>query len=163
MRSKRKQPPDGPPPFAPTIVIDTREQTPLSFPHLPTTTDTLYSGDYSILGLSHLFSVERKSIEDLVSCCSGSNRERFTNELHRLRGFIFKRLLIVGSISDIESRNYHSVIHPASILGSLSAWEVRFNIPVVFEPTPAHAALRIERWAHYFTREIVNAHAALNP
>jgi hypothetical protein len=37
----------------------------------------------------------------------------------------------------------------------LNAWEVRFDIPVVFCPTPALAAKEIERWAFWFAREMV--------
>jgi ERCC4-type nuclease len=48
-------------------VVDVREQTPLVFTRLQAVSGTLYSGDYSIQGLEAIFSVERKSIEDLVS------------------------------------------------------------------------------------------------
>ena len=84
----------------PTIIVDTREQTPLLFTRLPSVRSGLLTADYSIRGLEHLFAVERKSIPDLVSCCCASNRERFENELHRLRGFRFRRLLIVGSVQE---------------------------------------------------------------
>ena len=70
-----------------TIVIDTREQAPLVFSQLQSVRGTLTTGDYSIQGLQELFSVERKSVGDLVGCCMGENRERFERELHRLRGF----------------------------------------------------------------------------
>jgi DNA excision repair protein ERCC-4 len=92
----------------PTIVVDNREQTPLIFTRLASVEGTLYSGDYSVLGLEDLFSVERKSIDDLVGCCTGENRERFERELHRLRGFRFKRLLIIGSRGLIEVQRYRS-------------------------------------------------------
>jgi hypothetical protein len=45
--------------------------------------------------------VERKSIGDVVACCVGQSRERFERELHRLRGFRFKRLLVVGNEAEI--------------------------------------------------------------
>jgi ERCC4-type nuclease len=60
----------------PTIVIDSREQTPLPFSKLKTQAGTLLTGDYSVAGLENLFAVERKSISDLVGCCIGQNRER---------------------------------------------------------------------------------------
>jgi ERCC4-type nuclease len=77
----------------PVIVIDTREQCPLPFARLAVECGTLASGDYSFRGGEELFAVERKSISDLAACCAGENRERFFRELHRLRGFRFKRLL----------------------------------------------------------------------
>src|SRR6516164_9158936 len=85
----------------PTIIVDTREQDPLVFSRLPAKSGTLRTGDYSVFGLEKLFSVERKSVSDLVGCCMGDGRRRFEAELHRLRGYRFKRLLIIGSELEI--------------------------------------------------------------
>jgi DNA excision repair protein ERCC-4 len=139
----------------PVIVVDNREQAPLIFTRLASVEDILYSGDYSVLGLEDLFSVERKSIDDLVGCCTGENRERLERELHRLRGFRFKRLIIIGSRGLIETQHYHSRISPKAVLGSLASFEIRFDLPVVYCPTPEAAALQIESWAFYFCREYV--------
>jgi ERCC4-type nuclease len=105
--------------------------------------------------LETLFGVERKSIPDLVSCCAASNRERFENELHRLRGFRFRRLLVIGSRAEIEAGHYRSNITPAAVLGTLAAFEIRYDCPVVFEPTPEAAGRRVESWAWYAARESV--------
>jgi DNA excision repair protein ERCC-4 len=102
-----------------------------------------------------LFSVERKSIADLVGCCVGDNRERFQRELQRLQAYKFRRLVIIGSRGEIEMQRYHSRISPKSVLGSLNAWEVRFDVPVVFCQTPEIAGRQIEIWSWYFAREIV--------
>jgi DNA excision repair protein ERCC-4 len=130
----------------PIVVIDTREQTPLPFSRLKTQSGTLISGDYSIAGLEDLFSVERKTVADLVACCVGANRERFERELHRLRGYRFKRLLVVGSEAEILAGNYHSKIMPKAVLATLGAFKVRYDLPVVFVPTAQDAARTIERW-----------------
>ena len=87
----------------PVIVVDSREQTPLVFTRLQAIPGTLYAGDYSVCGLEASFAVERKSIDDLANCCMGANRERFERELHRLRGYRFKRLLVVGTREDIAA------------------------------------------------------------
>jgi hypothetical protein len=50
-----------------------------------------------IRGLEELFGVEPKSINDVVGCCVGDKRARLEREMHRLRGYRFKRLLIVGT------------------------------------------------------------------
>jgi DNA excision repair protein ERCC-4 len=97
----------------------------------------------------------RKSVPDLVACCAASNRERFENELHRLRGFRFRRLLIAGDRTEIEAGAYRSTIKPAAVLGTLAAFEVRYDCPIVFEPDPASAARRAEVWAWYAAREAV--------
>jgi ERCC4-type nuclease len=121
--------------LSPIICVDSREIHPLKFTRLKTVTGTLYSGDYSILGLENQFSVERKSIEDLVGCCMNSNRARFERELHRLRGFRFKRLLVVGSRQDIVAGRYYSRIAPKAVLATLGAFEIRFDLPIVFADT----------------------------
>jgi DNA excision repair protein ERCC-4 len=107
------------------ICIDTREQTPLPFSRLKTRWGKLPAGDYSIAGLEdeEEFAVERKTVPDLVGCCMGDNRDRFERELKLLRGYDFKRILVVGSRSDIEMQRYHSRITPRSVFGSLSAYE----------------------------------------
>jgi DNA excision repair protein ERCC-4 len=139
----------------PTIIVDTREQTPLPFSRLKTQAGTLVTGDYSIAGLESLFSIERKSIADLTACCIGENRSRFEKELLRLKAYRFKRLLIVGSELDIQNCRYHSSIAPKSVFGSLAAWEMRFDLPAIFKPNPEAAARQVESWAYYFARESV--------
>ena len=141
----------------PVVIIDTREQTPLTFTRLPCITGTLTTGDYSFGGAEELFAVERKSIADLVACCVGDNRDRFFRELHRLRGYRFKRLLIVGSREEIEAGVYRSRITPAAVLATVTTIETRFDVPAVFAATPADAARMVETWAWYFARELVES------
>jgi len=138
----------------PVMVIDTREQTPLPFKRLASVRATLTSGDYSFRGGEELFAVERKSIADLVACCVGENRERFFRELHRLRGFRFKRLLIVGTRKEIEAGNFRSNINPRAVFATLSAIEARYDVPVVFSATPDDAGERVESWAWWVAREM---------
>jgi len=138
---------------SPKIVIDSREQTPLEFTRLQSIRGALITGDYSIVGLEELFAVERKSIADLVACCMGENRQRLARELHRLRGFRFKRLLIVGSEEEILAARYHSAITPKAVMATLGAFEARYDLPVVFRPSPQAAAQQIERWAYWYARE----------
>jgi DNA excision repair protein ERCC-4 len=139
------------------ILVDSREQTPLKFQHLESRTCTLHTGDYSLLGASERFSVERKTIADFVGCCVGDNRARFAQELHRLRGFEFARLLIIGAESDIREGRYRSNINPQSVLGTLNTFEIRYRVPVIWCATAEIAAAQIERWAFYFARELVES------
>jgi DNA excision repair protein ERCC-4 len=140
---------------APVLVVDTREITPLVFEQLASVRGTLTTGDYSVAGLQDLFAIERKTVSDLVSCCMGYNRDRFERELHRLRGYRFKRLLVVGSEAEILTGQYHSNIKPQAVLASVCAWECRFEIPVVFVPAAQDGARLVERWAFYYAREMV--------
>jgi len=48
----------------------------------------------------------------------GQNRERFERELHRIRGYRFKRLLVVGSEAEILAGHYHSNIKPSAVLAT---------------------------------------------
>ena len=132
----------------PTVIVDTREQRPLEFQHLPSERGTLQSGDYSIAGLEHDFAVERKSVPDLCGSLT-RGRERFERELHRLRGFGFARLLIVGSPHEVQVQAQN----PKAIFSSLTALETRWRVPVVWEPSPELAARLLERWAWFFWRE----------
>jgi ERCC4-type nuclease len=139
------------------VLIDSREQDPLDVGRfLPVLPASLYSGDYSVLGFEHELSIERKSIADLTGSLAGG-RERFEHELLRLRGMRFKRLLIVGSPSEIELHRYRSKITPASVFGSLATYEARFDLPTVWEPCPFKAARLVARWAYYWHRELVRA------
>ncbi len=142
--------------MTPTIVIDTREQTPLSFRTLKSVPGTITTGDYSVLGAEELFSVERKSIQDLVMSVT-SERDRFERELHRLRGYRFKRLLIVGKQEDVLEHRYRSKALPKSVIHTLQAFEVRYDVPVIWADDATVAAECVERWAYWFSRETVNA------
>lgn len=137
----------------PKVVIDTREQDPLPITGFPVVRVTLQTGDYSYAGGEDRFAVERKTIDDLVGCCAGDNRARFQRELHRLRGFEFARLLVVGDRADLVQGRYRSRINPESVLGSLAAWEVRYRVPVVFAPDPQAAARLVEAWVWWSVRE----------
>jgi len=136
----------------PTILTDTREQTPLPFAHFPTERATLPTGDYSVKGFESDFCIERKSVADLVQSAT-FERERFERELVRMRGYSFRRLLVVGGLLDIEAHRYRSRASPRAIIASLTAFEVRYSLPVCFRETPEAAAVQIERWALYFVRE----------
>lgn len=136
----------------PTILTDTREQDPLTFANLPTERATLATGDYSVKGFERDFSVERKTTADLVQSLT-HERDRFSRELQRMRAFDFRRLLIVGTLADLEEHRYRSKASPRAIIGSLFAFEARFDVPVCFSATPESAATLIERWAVYFLRE----------
>ena len=143
-----KMPSSKPPPSMPTIIVDNREQRPLIFDNLPSEPGTLQSGDYSIAGLERDFAIERKSIADLCQSVT-RGRDRFERELHRLRGFAFARVLIVGSPHEVQRQAQNA----KAIFGSISAMECRWSVPFVWEADPGTAARLVERWAWFFHRE----------
>lgn len=141
--------------MTPTIIIDTKEQRPFVFQHLAAETATLFSGDYSIKALEHQFAIERKSVTDLCRSLT-QERERFERELHRLRGFDFARLLIVGDPMEVQRQ----ANNPKAIFSSLSAMETRWRIPVVWEHSPEIAARLVERWVWFYWCERTSCNKA---
>ena len=140
----------------PCVIVDSREQTPLPITRLPTRREGLPSGDYAPAGCELEFSIERKSIADLVSCATGENRLRFFRELGRLRGYRFARVLVVGERWEIEAKRYRSGVSPKVVLSLLAVIEARFApVSVVFAKTPEDAARLVESWCWWWCRERV--------
>jgi hypothetical protein len=138
----------------PVCVADSREQLVLPIRRLPVVRQSLYCGDYSLAGATWSAGIERKSIEDLVNCCM-SERDRWERSLLRLRGCPFRRLVIIGSRGEIELGRYRSRVSPKAILSTVSAFEVRYQIPVVYCATPEIAARQVESWIYWVARELV--------
>jgi len=67
------------------ILQDNRENLPYSFERWPVDVNavTLQTGDYSLPGFTDQAAIERKSLNDLISCLMGGNRIRFEKELAR--------------------------------------------------------------------------------
>lgn len=140
------------PPF--TLVVDTREQTPLTFPEdVPTIRAGLRTGDYSIAGCEDQFTVERKSLPDLVHTII-HDRARFVRELERMRTFDFRRVVCTASMDAVRRGKYkHSMANPKAVVASIAAFEIRYNVPFVFAGSSDEAARRIVDWARFYTRE----------
>ncbi len=98
----------------PMIAVDSREQQPLTFLHLPTVRGTLYTADYSLVGFETELAFERKTVPDLVGSLS-HGRDRFEHELLRLRGYRLRRLIIVGTVEQIEAGMARSKMTPRSV------------------------------------------------
>lgn len=105
-------------PEALTAIIDTRERDPLDLSPLRCVTETLSTGDYSLVGLEDVVRVERKSLSDLLSCC-GTDRERFERQLERLRGFPVGVLAIEASWRAIELGEWQSRMKPTAVADTL--------------------------------------------
>ena len=145
--------------LAPTIIIDTREQHPLTFPNLPTTVGTLDAGDYSIVGLTHLVAVERKSLDDLLACI-GRDRDRFKRELQRLRAYRFRLLVIESDAATLEAGRWRSSLQPAHVLGSLAAWCAQYELPVWLAGDHDGAGRFVERFLYQAARMVAMEYAA---
>jgi len=125
-----------------TVAIDTREQAAWNFHGLradaknhyvdlvvPTRVATLQTGDYSIIGMEDLVTIERKSLEDAYNTF-GDGRDRWERELKRMANFQFAAVIVEADWSSILAH-----AQPPSVSGrqftakhfyrSVIAWQVR--------------------------------------
>jgi len=114
-----------------TIAVDSREQRPYSFNGYPTTVKTLQVGDYSIVGLEEHISIERKEVGDLIGCLS-FDRDRFERELYKSKSLDYFALVIEGSLKELANGEYRSKMQPQSVIQSLMAFSIRYNLPIFF-------------------------------
>ena len=121
--------PAEPTPDQITAVIDTREQNPLDLSPLQTAPGTLTTGDYSVLGLESVVSIERKSESDMLSCI-GTDRDRFDREVQRLLAYPVRALVIESTWARFEVGDWRSRIKPAAAVGSCLGW-VAMGLPIV--------------------------------
>jgi len=82
-----------------TIIIDTREQTPWEFEHYTTANHKLDTGDYSIQGLEHLFTIERK--KSVSEIANNITEPRFKDVLQRLQQFQHKFILLEFTLNNV--------------------------------------------------------------
>jgi len=138
--------------YRPIILIDTREQLPLTF-RCESRRETLPVGDYGLESFSDWtcprFIVERKSLDDLCQSL-GRGRRRFMREIEKMRQFSFAAIVIEGVPEQIELAQYRSRIPPTSVFGTLDAIAVRTGIHVCWCGSPDGAARQIESYARQF-------------
>lgn len=105
------------------ILTDTREQLPYTFSKYPVQTEfaALAAGDYSLKGFQDRVAVERKSIDDLIGCLIGSDRNRFEKELARAGSFERFAVVIEASLQDVSAGRYKSDMKPHAALTVLKS------------------------------------------
>ena len=110
---------------------DTREQKPLFKPAPWIIESGLKSGDYSIKGFENIITIERKSISDLLGTL-GQGRDRFENELNRIREYKWAGLLIEGLEGELYQPSDFSGLHPNSLYHSISAIETKWGLHIYY-------------------------------
>lgn len=140
----------------PVVLIDTREQLPLSFNRFPNwiageRRATLRTGDYTVEGMEGLIALERKSLEDLVGTLM-HRRTVFFAECERLAEFRWRALLVEASYEDVKSPYASEFIaaSPNGVSGSLDAVEAKYGIPVIY--TSSDRALAEEKAASMLSK-----------
>lgn len=140
----------------PVVLVDTREQLPLSFARFPNwiageRRATLPVGDYSIEGMEDILALERKSLADLVGTLMHS-RERFFAMCEKMTTYPYRALVVEGSYEDVKSPypSDFTTAHPNGVAGSLDALEVKFGIPVIY--TSRYKDLAEEKVASWLSK-----------
>ena len=114
-------------------MIDTREQNPFTFKGYEVESEpaALPVGDYSLPGFEDRAVVERKSLNDLIGCLMGKDRERFERELARGRHYDLFVVVVEASL-DVSQARYRSDLKPQAALQSIITFQVRYRIPFVW-------------------------------
>jgi ERCC4-type nuclease len=100
------------------VGIDPREQNPWPLTPLRTISQTYQTADYHLAAAPDFCAIERKSLEDLIQCCT-NERPRFSRELERLRAFPIRFLIIESNWQTIEKGEWRSRTTPSVIIASL--------------------------------------------
>lgn len=148
----------------PTIIIDSREQTPLVFDDLhirginklETIVHKLDEGDYSIQGLENKVFIERKSIQDLYGTLF-QGRERFERELDRVveKNYEYRYLIIESTpFGFAQYIEYHrNPVQFNSAFSTLMSYAQRYNLKIRWCKTREGSSDYIARLAIKITEE----------
>jgi ERCC4-type nuclease len=119
------------------VLYDSREQTPFEpLPGVTLTRVTLETGDYTTELLQGIAAVERKSVSDFASSIT-HGRERFDDEVRRLRAYRWRTVIVEGDVSDISRV---SGVHPNSVIGTVASFQARSDLPCLFAGSRLAAA-----------------------
>ncbi len=123
-----------------TVVIDTREQHPWSFPELVRVERRkLDAGDYSLPGLESRVAIERKNPEDLVQTII-SERRRFVAELKKLARMRVAAVVVECSLPWVLEGKYSTLVDPEVVVAAVASISVDWGVPVFFCGGRAEAA-----------------------
>lgn len=142
-----------------TIIVDTREQKPWTFPHQATASHKLDTGDYSIEGYESVLAIERK--RNVAEVANNITEKRFKDVVDRLSKIKHSFILLEFDLqdvmtypigSDIPKRLWDKIrISPAFILKHLIDLQIDHNIKIIFCGNSANAekmALSIMKKIH---------------
>ena len=132
-----------------TVVIDTRERKPYSFPH--SVSGTLAAGDYSIPGMERLVAVERKTKQDAFSSL-GSGRRRFEREMKRLAELNYAAVVIEANLPEFLQPPPFTRMNPKAALNSILAWSVKYRVHVFFAGDRRHGNALVLRLLEKYHR-----------
>jgi ERCC4-type nuclease len=117
----------------PTVIVDTREQNPLSFRRFRGWFARIeYSGlplgDYSVRGMENSCVVERKDLADLIQSFT-TNRAVFVKRLQRMSSLTHSLLVVTASLGEIKTEYPYRAANPNRITHSLIAVLAGLRLP----------------------------------
>ena len=123
----------------PTLVVDTREQTPFKFSRFQgwlagVEKKPLPLGDYSIAGLEDVCVVERKDLSDLVHSCT-AERTVFIKRLRLMARYPQRLLVVTSTLSQVKSPYDYAKVDPNRVMQFLIATLAGLQVPFVCSET----------------------------
>ncbi len=123
----------------PVVVVDTREQIPLSFRRFKgwfsgVEMRALPLGDYSVAGMENSCVVERKDLSDLVSSFT-EHRTVFVKRLRRMSELPHSLLVITAPLSQVKSAYPYGRGRPNQVTQSLIGVLAGLRLPFVCTET----------------------------
>jgi hypothetical protein len=141
-----------------TIIIDTREQQPWTFDNYAKAHKKLDTGDYSIEGLEHLLTIERKKSSSEFA--TNTVESRFKDVVMRLSQFKYSFLLLEFDLQDlliypigstVPKRMWDKVkITPSFLIKNIIELQLNHNIKVMFCGSASNA----EKIAEFIFKKI---------
>ena len=100
--------------------------------------DNLNVGDYSISPYQDIFTIEKKTLSDLIGSFSTARKERqeagipnhrenFEQMWQRSEEYLQKILMIEGTLTDLRNKNYRSDYDPNALIASLTSWSMKYK------------------------------------
>lgn len=146
-----------------TIIVDTREQQPWEFKHYATAVQKLDTGDYSVVGLENLVTIERK--KSVNEFANNITEKRFKDWVGRLSLIEFPFVLLEFSLTDIlqypigsniPKRMWDKIkISPNYIIKNLLELNLHYNINVILcdnHHNAEHIAEQIFKRVYYLDK-----------
>jgi hypothetical protein len=141
-----------------TIIVDTREQQPWTFDNYAKAHKKLDTGDYSIEGLEHLLTIERKKSSSEFA--TNIVESRFKDVVMRLSQFKYSFLLLEFDLQDlliypigstVPKRMWDKVkITPSFLIKNIIELQLNHNIKVMFCGSASNA----EKIAEFIFKKI---------
>ena len=146
------------------IIRDSREGKPFTFQGeryegVQIQGGTLTTGDYSIAGLEHRASVERKSLADLIGSIT-SGRDRFERELTRARGLAAFMVVIESPFSELVAGNYRSKMDPKAATQTIYSFMARYRATFHFAQSREWAEYATYNFLRHYARQVEREYKA---